>query len=64
MAEKKWIQGAIEKPGALRAAAKAAGALKDDGTISREWLIKMSRKGGKVGRRARLAMTLGKMKHQ
>ena len=31
--KKKWIKSAIKKPGALRAAAKRAGALKKDGTI-------------------------------
>ena len=33
MASKNWIKGAIKKPGALKATAKRAGALKADGTI-------------------------------
>ena len=55
MAEK-WVAAAIKKPGALRATAAKAGALKD--RISRTWLRKAARKGGVTGRRARLADTL------
>jgi hypothetical protein len=38
MARKLWIKGAIKRPGALRAKAKGAGALKDG--ISHAWLVK------------------------
>ncbi|NLE06562.1 MAG: hypothetical protein GX638_17395, partial [Crenarchaeota archaeon] len=55
---------AIEKPGALKATAKAASAIKDDGTIEKDWLKKKSKGSGKTAKRARLAMTLGKMKHE
>jgi hypothetical protein len=57
MAEK-WIKGAIKKPGALR---KAMGVKKGE-TISKEKLAKAAKEPGKMGQRARLAMTLGKMK--
>jgi len=60
---KKWIQSAIKKKGSLRQLAKAEGALKKDGTISKEWLRKKSKSRNKtVARRARLASTLNKMK--
>jgi len=39
---RKWIQKAIKKPGALRATAKRAGALKDG--ISVSWLKKQAEK--------------------
>lgn len=59
---KKWIQKAIKKPGALKATAKRAGALKADGTIKKTWLRDQAKKKTKTGQRARLALTLGKMK--
>lgn len=60
---KNWIKGAIKKPGALRATAKRAGAMKKDGTIKKSWLQQQAKKGNsKTARRARLALTLGKMK--
>lgn len=55
---KKWIKEAIKKPGALR---KALGA-KKGGTIPKKTLAKAAKKPGKMGQRARLAQTLGKMK--
>lgn len=55
--EKKWIQKAIKKPGALHKALK----VKKDEKIPEGKLEKASKKGGKLGRRARLAMTLRKM---
>lgn len=63
MAEK-WIQKAIKHPGALHATAKKAGAVKDDGTIKKDWIKKKAKGGGKTAKRARLAMTLSKMKHE
>lgn len=57
----KWIQQAIKNPGALRAAARRAGAITRKGTISADWLQEQARKGGTVGRRARLALTLRKL---
>lgn len=59
---KAWIQGAIKKPGALRATAKRAGAIKSDGTIKKSWLREKARGKGKTAQRARLAITLGKMR--
>ena len=59
MAEKKkWIQGAIKKPGALR---EALGVKKGE-KIPKEKLKAAAKKGGKLGQRARLAITLGKMR--
>ncbi len=55
--DKKWIQKAIKKPGALHKALK----VKKDEKIPEKKLEKASEKGGKLGRRARLAMTLRKM---
>ena len=61
--KKDWIKGAIKKPGALRATAKRAGAMKKDGTIKKSWLQQQTKKGNsKTAQRARLALTLGKMK--
>ena len=60
---KNWIKGAIKKPGALRATAKRAGAMKKDGTIKKSWLQEQAKKGNsKTAQRARLALTLSKMK--
>lgn len=56
---KKWIKGAIKRPGALRAAAKRAGALKNG--ISKAWLKAKTKAPGRLGRQARLAVTLGKL---
>lgn len=58
---KNWIQMAIKKPGALRATAKKAGAVTKKGTISSDWLEQQAKKGGKIGARARLAITLRKL---
>lgn len=64
MAKKtRWIQKAIKHPGALRAAAKRAGALKKDGTIKVSWLREQAKKGSTlIARRARLALTLKKLR--
>ena len=61
-AKKNWIKGAIKKPGALKATAKRAGAIKTDGTIKKTWLKEQAKKNTITGKRARLALTLGKMK--
>lgn len=55
---KKWIQKAIKKPGALR---EAMGIKKGE-TIPKSKLKAAAKKPGKMGQRARLAMTLSKMK--
>ncbi len=58
MAEKKWIQGAIKKPGALR---ESLGVKKGQ-KISKAKLEVAAKKGGKLGQRARLAITLSKLR--
>ena len=55
---KKWIQKAIKKPGALR---KELG-VKKGKKIPAKKLAAAAKKGGKLGQRARLAQTLGKMR--
>ncbi len=52
-----WIKGAIKHPGALR---KELGAKKGK-PIPAKKLAAAAKKGGKVGKRARLAETLKKM---
>ena len=54
----KWIAGAIKKPGALR---KELG-VKGDKPIPAKKLAKAAKAPGKLGRRARLAQTLRKLK--
>lgn len=56
--EEKWIQKAIEKPGALH---KQLGVPADE-KIPTATLKAAAEKGGKLGKRARLAMTLKKLK--
>ena len=56
--DSKWIQQAIKKPGALR---KKLGAKKGK-PIPKGKLKAAAKKGGKEGKQARLAMTLGKMR--
>ena len=58
MAEKKWIKGAIKKPGALIASL----GVKKGEKIPKAKLKAAAKKGGKLGQRARLAITLGKMR--
>lgn len=55
--KKKWIQDAIKKPGALHKSLK----VKSDKNIPVSKLEKASKKGGKLGKRARLALTLRKL---
>ena len=55
---KKWIQKAIKKPGSLR---KSLGVKKGQ-KIPASKLAKAAKKGGKLGKRARLAQTLKKMR--
>ncbi len=52
--DKKWIQGAIKEPGALRKALKVKG----DKPIPKGKLEKAAKSPGKLGMRARLALTL------
>lgn len=57
---KKWIQGAIKKPGALR---EELGAKKGK-PIPAKKLAAAAKKPGVIGKRARLAETLKKMHHK
>jgi hypothetical protein len=54
MSKKQWIAEAIRKPGALRKSLK----VKKGKKIPVATLEKASKKKGKLGKRARLAMTL------
>jgi hypothetical protein len=58
MAKKNWIQGAIKKPGALRKSLK----IKKGQKIPLKKLQAAAKKGGKLGRRARLALTLRRLR--
>lgn len=60
MADKNWIQGATKNKGALRKQLK----VKKGKKIPMEELSKAARKGGKEGKRARLAMTLRRMNNR
>jgi hypothetical protein len=53
---RKWIQKAIKKPGSLRKSLGVTG----DKPIPAAKLAAAAKKGGKMGRRARLAQTLKK----
>lgn len=57
MTKDNWIQGAIKHPGALH---KELGIAKGK-TIPEKKLEAAAEKGGKIGKRARLAETLKKM---
>jgi hypothetical protein len=59
---KNWIKGAIKKPGTLKAAAKRDKAIDKDGNIKVSWLKKTAKRKDKMGQRARLALTLKKLK--
>ncbi len=60
MADKKWIQKAVKKPGALR---KSLG-IKKGKKIPAKTLAKAAKAGGKLGQRARLAQTFKKMRRK
>ena len=62
MSSRRWIQKAIKHPGSLRALARKEGAITRQGTISVAWLREKAKQGGKVGRRARLALTLRRLR--
>ena len=57
MSDKKFIQKAIKKPGALR---KSLGIKKGEKIPAK--LKSAAKKKGKMGQRARLAITLGKLR--
>ena len=56
--KKRFIKGAIKKPGALR---RTLGAKKGK-PIPRKKLVAAAKKSGKTGQRARLALTLRKLR--
>ena len=58
MADKKFIQKAIKKPGALRKSLN----VKKGEKIPAKKLASAAKKKGKMGQRARLAITLGKLR--
>lgn len=58
--KKHWIAGAIKHPGALRKTLHA----KKGQPIPKAKLRAAAKKGGVTGRRARLALTLGKMRRR
>ncbi len=58
MAKEKWIQDAIKKPGALRKELH----VKKDKKIPAAKLKKAAKAKGKEGKRARLAITLSKLR--
>ena len=58
MKNKKWIQKAIKKKGALHKQLN----VKKGKKIPKSKLISASKKKGTLGRRARLALTLSKLK--
>lgn len=57
---RKWIRGAVKKPGALR---RTAGVKKGQ-KIPVTKLRKLAKKKGVTGRRARLALTFRKMRRR
>lgn len=59
---KKWISGAIKRPGAFSAKAKRAG--KSTAGYARQVLKKGSRASARTKRQARLAQTLSKMRRR
>jgi len=63
--KKRWIQKAIKRKGALRAYMKSkygSKAFTSRGTIKREYLEKEAEQPGTVGKRARLALTLRRLR--
>jgi len=58
MAKKNWIQKAIKKPGALRKSLK----IKKGQKIPLKKLQAAAKKSGKLGKRARLALTLRRLR--
>ena len=57
---KKWIKGAIKRPGAFRAKAKRAGMSTSD--YARKVLSKGSKASTRTKRQASLSQTLGKLR--
>lgn len=65
MAKDKWISRAIKSPGSLTRTAQRHGAIKKSNGIKKAWLKKAAKGEGvskKTAQRARLAITLSKMR--
>ena len=65
MVKRYWIQKAVKRKGALRAHMKrkyGSKAFTSKGTIKREYLEKEAKEPGTTGKRARLAITLRKIR--
>jgi hypothetical protein len=61
---KKWIANAIKRPGALRSAARQAGAMKGD-KISQAWIRQQAGSSNKRrSAQAQLALNLNKMRRK
>lgn len=60
MATKKWVNKAIKKPGALRESLH----IKEGKTIPVSILKEKAKQPGKMGQRARLALTMRSWKHK
>ena len=61
--KKKWIQKAVEEPGALRKTAKRKGLIKDDEPLSKSDIQQLKQSQDPTTRkRAQLAETLGNLK--
>ena len=63
--DRKWIQRAVKKPGALREYVKRKYGKKgftERGTIKTEVLRKLAKEKGTTGKRARLALTLRRLR--
>ena len=59
---KKWIQGAIKRPGALRAKAERKGLIKPGEQLSKADLLKLEKSGNQTTKRqVALARTLKKL---
>ena len=62
--KKNWISDAIKHPGALKSTAASEHALNPNGTIKKTWEKEKSKGTGVTAKRARLALTLKKMRHE
>lgn len=65
MSEELWIKEAVERPGSYRASVKrryGKGGFTRRGTIKSSVIAADARKPGKIGKRARLARTLRKVR--
>jgi len=61
--QKKWLKGAIRKPGSLRETAKRKGLIKGDETLTGDDLQTLKDAGGVTRERANLAETMKGFKH-